>query len=422
MDVSPVVPALLLLTALAALVAAAAAVLALRSRPPAPVAAPGRDDEQLLEAYRSLSSVTLREQSEQLLRLASSRYQTMERTALSHWQAQGETVTRRLEEYARRLGELERQRQEESAVLRAAVEGLRRSNEEIRTEARSLSAAMRDNKVRGSWGEMQLRRVLEQTGMLAHVDFVEQVTAAGPEGRGRPDVVVRLPNGRCVVIDAKAPLDRYLEAAACEDPDRRDELLRDHARAVAGHVTALARRGYDDLVGGAVDVVVMFVPGDAFPAAAHEADPALLELAFERRIVLASPSTLLGFLRGIALGWREQQVAEEAATIAALGRELHERVAVFAEHLARVGTSLDRAVGSYNDAVGSLERRVLVSTRRFEDLGAGSTRAVPAVDPVDTLARTIVLPDQAGRDQDRPHQDRPHQDSRSASPDARLTG
>lgn len=417
MDVSPVVPALLLLTALAALVAAAAAVLALRSRPPAPVAAPGRDDEQLLEAYRSLSSVTLREQSEQLLRLASSRYQTMERTALSHWQAQGETVTRRLEEYARRLGELERQRQEESAVLRAAVEGLRRSNEEIRTEARSLSAAMRDNKVRGSWGEMQLRRVLEQTGMLAHVDFVEQVTAAGPEGRGRPDVVVRLPNGRCVVIDAKAPLDRYLEAAACEDPDRRDELLRDHARAVAGHVTALARRGYDDLVGGAVDVVVMFVPGDAFPAAAHEADPALLELAFERRIVLASPSTLLGFLRGIALGWREQQVAEEAATIAALGRELHERVAVFAEHLARVGTSLDRAVGSYNDAVGSLERRVLVSTRRFEDLGAGSTRAVPAVDPVDTLARTIVLPDQ-----DRPHQDRPHQDSRSASPDARLTG
>lgn len=417
MDVSPVVPALLLLTALAALGAAAAAVLALRSRPPAPVAAPGRDDEQLLEAYRSLSSVTLREQSEQLLRLASSRYQTMERTALSHWQAQGETVTRRLEEYARRLGELERQRQEESAVLRAAVEGLRRSNEEIRTEARSLSAAMRDNKVRGSWGEMQLRRVLEQTGMLAHVDFVEQVTAAGPEGRGRPDVVVRLPNGRCVVIDAKAPLDRYLEAAACEDPDRRDELLRDHARAVAGHVTALARRGYDDLVGGAVDVVVMFVPGDAFPAAAHEADPALLELAFERRIVLASPSTLLGFLRGIALGWREQQVAEEAATIAALGRELHERVAVFAEHLARVGTSLDRAVGSYNDAVGSLERRVLVSTRRFEDLGAGSTRAVPAVDPVDTLARTIVLPDQ-----DRPHQDRPHQDSRSASPDARLTG
>jgi DNA recombination protein RmuC len=371
-----------------------------------------RDEQQMLDAYRSISSVTLQEQSEQLLQLAAGRYQTMERTALSHWQAQGDAVARQLDRYADRLAALERQRSQESSVLQAAVDGLRRSNEEIRTEARSLSAAMRDNKVRGSWGEMQLRRVLEQTGMLAHVDFVEQVSAAGPDGRGRPDVVVRLPNGRCVVVDAKAPLDRYLEAAACEDPDRRDELLRDHARAVAGHVTALARRDYDSLVDGAVDVVVMFVPGDAFLAAAHEADPALLEHAFGRRIVLASPSTLLGFLRGIALGWREQQVAEEAATIAALGRELHERVAVFAEHLARVGTSLDRAVGSYNDAVGSLERRVLVSTRRFEDLGAGSSRAVPAVDPVDTLARTIVLPDQDSRDQDR----------RSASPDARLTG
>jgi DNA recombination protein RmuC len=302
-------------------------------------------------------------------------------------------------------------------VLQAAVDGLRRSNEEIRTEARGLAAAMRDDKVRGSWGEMQLRRVLEQTGMLAHVDFVEQVTATGADGSGRPDVLVRLPNGRCVVIDAKAPLDRYLQASDCDDPARRDQLLRDHAKAVAGHVTALSRRDYDSLVDGAVDVVVMFVPGDAFLAAAHQADPALLEHAFGRRIVLASPSTLLGFLRGIALGWREQQVAQEAATIAALGRELHERVAVFAEHLGKVGTSLDRAVGSYNAAVGSLESRVLVSARRFEDLGAGSARSVPAVEQVDTLARTIALPDRDDHDQDGLDQD-----IRSASPDARLTG
>jgi DNA recombination protein RmuC len=353
--------------------------------------AASRTDEQLLEAYRSVSATTLAEQSEQLLQLASTRYQTLETTALSHWQAQGETVTQRLEHYAARLAELEAQRRSESAVLTAAVDGLRRSNEEIRAEAQHLSTALRDNKVRGVWGEMQLRRVLEQAGMSAHADFVEQQHVSGADGAGRPDVIVRLPNGRCVVIDAKAPLDRYLEAGNCDDPASRTAFVADHAKAVAGHVTALGRRRYEDLVGGSVDFVVMFVPGDAFLSAAFEARPGLLEEAFAQNVILASPSTLLGFLRGVALGWRERQVAEQAETIAGLGRELHERLGIYADHMAKVGTSLGRAVSSYNEAVGSLDRRVLVTARRFDELGAGSSHAIPAVDPVEDVPRVIAI-------------------------------
>ena len=353
-----------------------------------------RTDEQLLDAYRSVSSTTLQEQSEQLLQLAATRYQTLETTALSHWQAQGETVVQRLELYAARIQELESQRRSESAVLTAAVDGLRRSNDEIRAEAHHLSTTLRDNKVRGVWGEMQLRRVLEQAGMLAHVDFVEQRHVRDADGAGRPDVIVRLPNGRCVVIDAKAPLDRYLAAGNCDDPTARDALVVEHATAVSGHVTALARRRYDELVGGAVDFVVMFVPGDAFLAAAFEARPGLLEEAFGQNVILASPSTLLGFLRGVALGWRERQVAEQAETIATLGRELHDRLGRYAEHMNKVGSSLGRAVNSYNDAVGSLDRRVLVTARKFEGLGAGASREIPSVDPVDALVRRGVTDDE----------------------------
>lgn len=368
---------------------------ALRERVAAAEAAV-RTDEQLLDAYRSVAGATLHEQSEQLLHLATARYQTLESTALGHWQTQGSRVVQQLELQAAQLRELESQRRSETAVLTNAVAELRRSNEEIRAEARHLAGALRDNAVRGAWGEVQLRRVLEQAGMDRHADFVEQgglgSTAAGDRS-GRPDVVVRLPGDRAVVIDAKVPLDRYLDAANCQDEARRAELHAAHAKAVAGHATALSRRDYDSLVPGALDLVVMFLPGDAFLAAAAAAQPSLLEDAWARGVVLASPSTLLGFLRGVALGWREQQIADQAEVIARTGRELHERLSVFAEHLDRVGASLGRAVTAYNGAVGSLEARVLPQARRFEDLGAGSSRSVDVAGTVDAGPRRLsVLP------------------------------
>src|SRR5690606_9320806 len=227
-------------------------------------------EEGLLDAFRSVSGQALQEQSEHLYRVAEHRYQLLERTAEQHWRAQGESLLGRLGEHAAHLRELEAQRTRDAAALRSAVEELRRANAELRDEARGLAAALTHNRVRGTWGEVQLRRVLEAAGMEAHADFVEQQGVTGPDRHARPDVVVRLPNERCVVIDAKAPLDGYLRAAECDDPDERATHLASHARAVAAHVTALSRRRYEELVEGAVDFVVMFVPGDAFLSAAFE--------------------------------------------------------------------------------------------------------------------------------------------------------
>ena len=353
-------------------------------------------DEQLLDVFRAASGRTMAEQSQQLLTLAETRYRTLEQSSELQWRAQGDAVVARLEEYAARLARLEEQRQRESAVLSDAVAGLRRSNEELRDEARSLAGALTDRTVRGTWGEVQLRRVLEQAGMVAHADFVEQSSHHGQDVSGRPDVVVRLPNGRCVVIDAKAPLDAYLRSTACADPAARDAALAAHARAVAAHVSSLSRRDYTQMVPGSVDFVVMFVPGDAFLSAAFDHHPALFDLAASHDVILASPGTLLAFLRGVAAGWRERQVAEEAEAVAALGRELHERIARFAEHFGAVGAALGRAVGSYNQALGSMERRLLVTARRFEEHGAGSRRVLPHAEPLVDLPLLMSAPELVG--------------------------
>jgi DNA recombination protein RmuC len=350
----------------------------------------------LLELFRSASTTAMREQSEQFLRLAETRYQVLERSAEAQWSVQGESLLRHLDEYSGRLRQLEEQRQRESTVLGEAVSGLCRSTEQVRDEARGLAAALTNSGVRGSWGEMQLRRVLEQSGMVSHADFVEQASVAAPDQRGRPDVVVRLPNGRSVVIDSKAPLDGYLRASSSQDPAERRAHHHEHARAVVRHVESLSKRRYEDLVEGAVDFVVMFVPGDAFLAAAFEVRPELLEEAAARNVILASPSTLMAFLRGVASGWRERQVAEEAEVIARLGRDLHERIAIFGEHFVGVGRALDRAVRAYNDSVGSMERRLLATARKFSDHGAGSTRSLPVAEPITEVPAIPGAPELSG--------------------------
>lgn len=349
--------------------------------------------DSVLDAFRSASGQTMAEQSKHLLQLAESRYQALEQSSELRWKAQGDAVVARLEEYAARLASLEQQRQQESAVLSHAVGDLRRAQEELRDETRGLSGALRDRTVRGTWGEVQLRRVLELSGMIAHTDFVEQVTHGGDDRSGRPDVIVRLPNGRSVVIDSKAPLDAYLRAGATEDDGERQSAMDAHARAVGSHVTQLAKRRYDRAVPGSVDFVVMFVPGDAFLSAAMQASPELFEFAAERDVLIATPSTLLAFLRGVASGWREQTVADEAAAVAALGRELHERIVRFAAHFASMGQALGRAVGSYNDALGSMERRLLVTARRLEDHGSASREKLPNLAPLDEVPRQPQAPE-----------------------------
>jgi DNA recombination protein RmuC len=349
-----------------------------------------RNDQQTVESFRSIAAAALREQSEQLAELATARHERVEEAARVRWDQQGTVVSRRLEEYARRLGDLERQRQQEGAALREAVDALQQSNLQVREEARNLHAALRNDRTRGVWGEVQLRRVLEQAGMQRHADFVEQRTVTDGERVGRPDVVVNLPDGHRLAVDAKVPLTAFLDAAEATDEAERSRLLGEHGKAVQTHLRTLADRRYADQVDGPVDFVVLFVPGDAFLSAAFEGRPELFEESVRHRVLLASPSTLVALLWGVASGWRERDLAEQAGEIAGLGRELHRRMAVFSDHLQAIGSGLHRTVRAFNDSVGSYESRVGPQLRRFDELGAGSGREAKIPERVETPPRSLL--------------------------------
>ncbi|MCP4434159.1 MAG: DNA recombination protein RmuC [Actinomycetia bacterium] len=345
-----------------------------------------RSEEQTLDAFRALAGEALAEQSTKLLELANDKYEGLERSAEARWTAQSQTVLGRLEAYSRHLDALEKERRDDSGHLRGAVDALREHTTAVQAEAGNLASALRDNSRRGLWGEVQLQRALEAAGMLAHADFATQSTVQGDSGTLRPDVVVHLPNDRSVVIDSKAPLDAFLRSSEATTDEQRQQQLAEHGKAVSRHVSALSKRNYDEYVPGSVDFVVLFIPGDAYLSAAIEGAPELFEAAWSERVLLVTPTSLIGLLRGIALGWRERQITERAEQVAKLGRELHERVAVFASHFTSVGDHLERSVGAYNTALASMESRLLVTARRFESFGAESNKALPAPEQIESLA------------------------------------
>ncbi len=259
----------------------------------------------------------------------------------------------------------------------------------------SLATALRSPSVRGRWGELQLRNTVEAAGMLKFCDFTEQTSVTAEDGRLRPDMTVRLPGGRQVVVDAKVPLQALLDAETCSDDGERERCLDDFVRHVRDHVAKLAQKAYWQQFSPTPDFVIMFLPGEGFYRAAIERDPSLLELAPGQRVHVASPATLITLLRAIAVGWREAEVAENAREIEKLGRELYERLATMTTHFDTIGKRLDGAVQAYNQAVGSLERRVLVSARRFVEHGVGSDRELDAPTPVERSTQppqTIELP------------------------------
>ncbi|WP_127129713.1 DNA recombination protein RmuC [Georgenia sp. SYP-B2076] len=301
---------------------------------------------------------------------------------------------------------LERERTEQYTVLTEQLHHARRSDVELQRTTAQLESALRSTSARGQWGEVELHRVLEASGMMRHVDFVEQrslggVGAAGrgAAGAGRPDVVVHLPGEKYLAVDAKVPMDSYLEASAIseraggEEADRRERLLAAHAKALRAHVDALAKRRYHEQLPGSPELVVMFVPSEGLLAAAMEADPSLLEYALRHGVAPTAPASLLALLRTTASIWSAEQVTAEAKELLALGRTLYERIGVVAGHLSTLGRSLRSSVQHYNKAVASMEQRLLVTARDFESLAEGKDLTVEAIDADDAQVRTFTAPE-----------------------------
>lgn len=352
--------------------------------------------ERLGDAFTALSAQSLQANNQAFLDLAKQSFAGFQQGAqvdLDRRREAVEALVKPIHETLGKVGttltELEKSRAAGQAAIGEQLQTLVATQRQLSTETATLSRALRAPGVGGRWGEIQLKRVVELAGMLEHCDFQTQTSFTTEDGKQRPDLVVRLPGGKTIAVDAKAPLQGYLDALDATDEATRRTHLVAHARAIRGHLNALSAKQYWDRLQPSPEFVVLFLPGETFFSAALEQDPLLIEAGVESRVILATPTTLIALLRAVAYGWRQERMAESAAQVAELGRELHNRVRTFAEHLAKVGKGLDSAVKSYNDAVGSFETRVLTGTRKFKELGAASGDELPTVEPIDKVARTL---------------------------------
>jgi DNA recombination protein RmuC len=371
------------------------------------VAAAQADEARLAEQFRALAADALRANSEQLMLAAEERLRRSQEVGAADLAQQQDAVRRLVEPLTRTLDQVkaevataERARLEAHAALAEQLRAVRESSELLRSETGQLVTALRASQVRGRWGEVQLRRVVEAAGMLEHVDFVEQAHLATDDGARRPDMVVHLAGGKHVVVDAKVAVVGYLDAMQATDEAVRAERLAAHARHMRRHIDDLAAKEYWEQVAPAPEFVVMFVPAEAFLHAALEADATILEHAMERNVVLATPMTLVAMLRTIAYAWRQDALAANAQQVLTLGRELHGRLATLGGHVGRLGRQLDGAVRAYNETVSSLESRVLVSARRLAELKV-TDADLDAPAQIDRAARQVQAPELVAGDEQR---------------------
>ena len=346
---------------------------------------------ELEKKFAGLASEVLGKNSESFLKLVSERFEKHSESAredLEKRRVAIETLVKPLGEnltkFEHKVGEMEKAREGAYRAIAEQVKSLAEGQTGLRTETGRLVQALRRPEARGRWGEYQLRNVLEMAGMTAHVDFVEQQTVEGDNGKLRPDVIIRIPGGKSIVVDAKTPLDAYLNAVEADDEDERRKFIDAHARQVREHVRALASKDYWKALPETPEFVVMFVPGEAFFAAAIESDRELFESAARRGILISTPTSLIALVKTIAYGWQQEKLAENAKAVAAQGRDLYDRIKIFGGHMGDIGKSLQQAVERYNKGVGSLERRVLPAARKFEALGVTSAASsIPALEPVE---------------------------------------